>query len=67
MLAFLLRSQLVVDLESHAVGALLGLEVLAGELLMGSDTPVLVHLVLNLDTGSPVLAGVQVGLEVSGI
>lgn len=63
----MLRSELVVDLETEVVRTLLGLEVSAAELLVAGNTPVVVHLVLDFNAGAPVLGGVHVGLQVRGI
>ena len=57
------RSELVVNLETEAVGARLVLNLGAGEVLVGGDGPVVVHLVINLNLSGVVFAGAGVSLQ----
>jgi hypothetical protein len=59
------RSELVVNLETEAVGARLVLDLGAGEVLVGGDGPVVVHLVINLKLSGVVLTGAGVSLQVN--
>lgn len=57
------RSELVVNLETEAVGAGLVLKLGAREVLVGGDGPVAVHLVIDFPFSGVVFAGAGVGLE----
>lgn len=57
------RSELVVNLETEAVGARLVLDLGAGEVLVGGNGPLVVNFVIKLELSGVVLTGAGVSLQ----